>query len=84
MSDYLCELSAQPVSSLFRVFWKHGAWCVCAVTLEGVPVAVLEGHANLQLAIDQADQLNRWNTEPPAKTKTFFQHFTRWFKGRAK
>jgi len=83
MSEYLCELSAHPVSSLFRVFWKHGAWCVCAVNLEGEPVAVLEGHVNLQLAIDQAEQLNRWATKSPAeKTETLFEHGMLWLKER--
>jgi len=65
------------------VFWQSGTWCVCAVNLEGEPVAVLEGHANLQFAIDQADQLNQWNTAPPPeKAETLFEHGMRWLKQR--
>ena len=68
----------------FCVFWQSGAWCVCTVTSEGEPLAVFEGHANVQLAIDQAEQLNRWATKlPPPEKETVFGRLVRWLKATA-
>jgi len=73
----------QRTAPLFLVFWQSGAWCVCPVNLEGDPVHVHEAHQSLKLATDQAEQLNRWNTEPPPeKAETLFEHGMRWLKER--